>query len=207
MDNRRKKTKTMYLVLGGIILLCAVARAVLFPLTATNTLLGIIRTVLGLVSTAAFICLLITVFSSTKLSKSVSYNKENGTSEYMADMDTSNPSFSATSFRYFGFNFYDNGEGFFMDRPGITLRYDDISEIKVIRKMAHRNVFSLAAGMSKPLLTVNDGTVEIGDRCMLFFRTKSNAKFVTNPMVPEDAKNVINFILQKNAEIKLTAAE
>lgn len=207
MDNRRKKTKTMYVVLGGIILICAIARAVLFPLTGTNTILSLVRAFLGLLSTAAFICLLITVFSSLKLSKSVSYNKENGTSEYMSGMDTSNPAFSAESLRYFGFNFYDNGEGFFIDRPGITLKYDDISEIKVIRKMAHRNVFALAYGMSKPLLTVSEGKVEIGDRCMLMFRTKSNAKFVSNPMVPEDAQNVINFILTKNADINLTANE
>lgn len=204
MDKRRKNTKIMYIVFGSIIILSIIVQTVFSFNYVSSPIFFIIRAMFSMLSMLAFVGLFITIVSNLKLSKSVSYNKEQGTTAFMSEIGTSKPVFSATSIRYFGFNFYDNGVGFFIDRPGITLRYDDIKEIKVVRHMAHRNVFDLAINSGKPLVAVNNGAVEIGDRSMLLFKTKSDAKFVTHPMVPVDAQKVINYVLKRNPEIEIT---
>ena len=150
----------------------------------------------------SFIVIMVILLAKRGSQQTNAYHAAKGTSDFAKSFDKAHPLFSSGSKSYVSFNFYENDEGFLLDRSNIALKYNDIACMKATRYNSHRNMIAVAAAAGKPLYTLQNGQIQINDRCIISLITKSGTTFGTCPMNPADAGRFVNYIISKNHEIK-----
>ena len=147
-------------------------------------------------------CCILLYLKNQGLRKTVNYYASAGGKELLSKIDLSSPVYTSASILNTRFNLYDGGEAFFLDDPGIAVRYADIATLCAFRNNSDRNAIHVAAVMQTPLTVYDNGSVEITDRSNISMKLKDGTVFGTCSMGAEDATFFTNFLLKKNPAIQ-----